>query len=232
VLDRLAHLGLAVADLERSAAFYGDVLGLPPADAGASPVGDGGALAYPVGDAALVLRRPTGRPRGEAHVHYALTAPADALGEWRERLAGLDPHEEEFGSFRSLYVYDPDDHCVEVAAAGEPADADLTGVFEVVLEVRDLAAAERTYRALGFEPVDRGEERRRVRLRGPTDLELWEPQVGLAGARGGVHVDLGFVTDDPAAAAEAVEDGRDREPVSDGVRVFDRDGHALTFRRP
>ena len=38
------------------------------------------------------------------------------------------------------------------------------------------------------------------------ELELGEPQLGLADARGGVHADLGFETADPAAAADAIDE--------------------------
>ena len=70
-----------------------------------------------------------------------------------------------------------------------------------------------------------------MRLRGPFDLELWEPHLGLADARGGVHADLGLRTDDPAAAASALGDGVvSRESVENGVRVREADGHWLTFR--
>lgn len=226
VLSGLARLGLEVESLPAAARLYEERLGLDPRRATDRE------RAYPVGDADLVLRAPGGDPRGGLHVHYAFTAADGSLDAWRTRLADLDPEEVSFGSFRSLYVFDPDRHCVEVATTPGAAAPELNGVFEVVLEVRDLDAAERTYRALGFEVTDRGDERRRVRLRGPTDLELWEPQRGLADARGGIHVDLAFETPDPGAAARAVEDVVDcaeRIPLDDGVRIYDRDCHALTF---
>jgi catechol-2,3-dioxygenase len=109
-------------------------------------------------------------------------------------------------------------------------EAAITDVFEIVLEVEDLPRAESFYRALGFEVVDRGGERRRVRLGGPVDLELWEPQLGIADARGGLHVDVGFATDHPAAAVEAVRDDACAvEEVDVGLRVRDPDGHYVTF---
>jgi catechol 2,3-dioxygenase-like lactoylglutathione lyase family enzyme len=67
----------------------------------------------------------------------------------------------------------------------------VTGVSELVLEVVDLAAAERFYAdVLGFPVVERWEERGAVWvLAGDrTRIGLWTPQVGLAGGRGGVHV--------------------------------------------
>ena len=229
MLTRLTHLALESKDLDAARAFYEDRFGL----ASARETDDEAVL--PVGETELHLRRPTGVPRGGLHTHFAFSAAPGTLPAWRERLADLDPETVDFGGFRSLYVYDPDGNCVEVGIEateerGDPAAP--TGIFEVVLEVADLDAAEATYTALGFEPVDRGESRRRVRLRGPMDLELWEPQLGLADARGGVHVDLGFETADPDAAAEAVAAWTTaREAVDGGVRVRDGDGHWVTFRR-
>ena len=229
MLTRLTHLALEVKDLDAARAFYADRFGLTPARETAE------AVVLSVGETDLYLRRPTGVPRGGLHTHFAFSAAPGALSAWRERLTDLDPQEVDFGGYRSLYVYDPDGNCVEIGCeAGEERAADApTGVFEVVLEVADLDRAEATYTTLGFEPVDRGEERRRVRLRGPMDLELWEPHLGLANARGGVHVDLGFETADPEAAAEAVAAWTTaREAVPDGVRVRDGDGHWVSFTRP
>jgi catechol 2,3-dioxygenase-like lactoylglutathione lyase family enzyme len=223
MLSRLTHLGLEVKYLDRARAFYGNRLRLPVARDTDT------AVEFAVGETTLILRRPRSVPRGGLHTHFAFSTGEAAYGSWRDRLSDLDPDEHTFGSHSSLYVDDPDDHCVEIGGF-EDRGTGLTGIFEVVLEVERLEAAEATYRALGFEPVDRGETRRRVRLRGPMDLELWEPQLGLADARGGVHVDLGFAVEDPAAAADAVSEWTDRrERVEDGVRVRDDDGHYLTF---
>ena len=230
MLTRLTHLALEAKDLDAARAFYEERFGLSPARETDEEV------VLPAGDTELRLRRPNDVPRGGLHTHFAFAAAPGTLPAWRERLAALDPEEVDFGGYRSLYVYDPDGNCVEVGVEesdddGTPPDAAApTGIFEVVLEVADLDTAEATYTALGFEPVDRGASRRRVRLRGPMDLELWEPQLGLADARGGVHVDLGFETEAPAAAADAVAEWTTaREPVDGGVRVRDGDGHWVTF---
>jgi catechol 2,3-dioxygenase-like lactoylglutathione lyase family enzyme len=244
VLDALTHLALEVKYLDRARSFYEERLGLTPARV------DDREVAYEVGATTLICRRPRGVPRGGLHVHYACHA-AGPLAAWRDRLAPLSPASVDFGSYTSLYVDDPDDHCFEVGgtdADGQPSGADpdpdpdpapeLEGVFEVVLEVESLSAAEPRYRSLGFEPVDRGEDRRRVRLSGPVDLELWEPHLGLADARGAVHADVGFATssvDEAVAAADwAVDrvDRRDDDGVGRGVRVRDPDGHWLTFTDP
>lgn len=223
MLSRLAHLGLEVKYLNRARSFYRERLDLPVEHETET------AVELSVGETTLVLRRPRTVPRGGLHTHIAFVTGEDAYESWFDRLSDLDPDEHTFGSHSSLYVDDPDDHCVEIGGFADEG-AGLSGVFEVVLEVEDLSTAERTYRALGFEPVDRGESRRRVRLRGPMDLELWEPQLGLADARGGVHADLGFEVEDPAAAADAVAQWTDRrERIDRGLRVRDDDGHYLSF---
>jgi len=57
------------------------------------------------------------------------------------------------------------------------------------------------------------------------------PHLGIADARGGVHVDLGFETDEPAAALEAVRNriGSLERESNENVVVRDPDGHFLTF---
>lgn len=222
MLDSLSHLALEVKYLDRAREFYTTYLVLPVERESDTEV------VFRAGETELILRRPTSVPRGGLHTHYAFSAPAEEYDDRWKRMERLDPDEHTFGSARSLYVDDPDDHCVEIGEVGEGSG--ITGIFEVVLEVAELDRAEDFYTDLGFEVVDRGTERRRVRLAGPMDLELWEPQLGLADARGGVHVDLGFGTADPDGAMANV---RNRacavERVDGGLRVLDPDGHSLTF---
>ena len=183
----------------------------------------------------LRLRRPEGVPRGGIHTHYAFACPSDAYDHWYERLdVHLELQEVDFGSMRSLYADDPAGNCVEIAGADPPSGSDdlqLTRFFEVVLEVEELPDAESLYVDLGFEVVDRGSNRRRTRLStGTFDLELWEPHLGLADARGGVHVDLGLEAADPVAVTDAVSDRvTKREHLEEGVRIRDRDGHYVTL---
>ena len=223
----ISRLGLEVASLPRAARFYTDAFRLVPVRY------ESDLVAFDVGGTTLALRRPTDTPRGGVHVHYALTAPAREYGRWRARFP--DVEQVTFGDAQSLYPFDPDGHCPEVACFGDRGTG-LTGVFEVVLEVTDLDASEAAYRALGFEPVDRGDARRRVRLRGPADaarpfdLELWEPQLGLADARGGVHVDLGMRVPEPVETARRAFGDVDRARITEtatGVVVRDPDDHRL-----
>ncbi len=231
MLTGLRWLALEAKDLEPARAFYEGALDLPVVEESDEEV------VYAAGDDRLRLRRPSGVPRGGVHTHYALAAPRARYDAWYDRLSGeFDLREHEFGSAKSLYLYDPDGNCVEIAGTGGSTDATdgeptpVTDVFEVVLEVEALDRAESFYRRLGFDPVDRGEDRRRVRLRGPVDLELWEPQLGIADARGGLHVDLGFEAD-PDRVLDAVgERACEVETLDDGVRLRDPDGHWLTVR--
>lgn len=240
VLSTLSWLALDAKYLDRARRFYEGRLGLSPVRT------DDRSVAYAIGETALVLRAPGPVPRGGLHVHYAFTTPQEGYETWEDRFAGLDPEEASFGSYRSLYVDDPDAHCVEVGDNGEPPggpdddsgdgrdsgpdEAPLTGIFEVVLEVESLDRARAFYESLGFEAVDEGTDRPRVRLRGPFDLELWEPHLGLADARGGVHVDLGFdCTDREGAVAAVREEALSVVRVDEGTRVRDPDGHYLTF---
>jgi catechol-2,3-dioxygenase len=187
-----------------------------------------------VGPTDLVLRRPSGVPRGGLHTHYALSVPSGGYDDWWDRLSDtFDLHEETFGPVRSLYFYDTEGNCVELMGSDGGDRRTVTGLVEVVLEVESLDRAETFYRALGMEVVDRGANRKRIRLSaGPFDFELWEPHLGLADARGGVHVDLGF-TADVGDAVEAVRDeALSVERLGDGdVRVCDPDGHYLTFQQ-
>jgi len=231
MLSSLSELALEAHHLGPAADWYETHLGLD---------GDRSdrEARYQVGATTLVLREPSTVPRGGLHVHYALATPEDRYGDWLADLQReLDVVEFDFGSARSLYVDDPDGHCVEIGTGGRGGDASLTGVFEVALEVEDLARAEAFYESLGFDVVDRGDGRERTRLAGPMALELWEPQRGIADARGGVHADLRFETPDPGAAVDAVADracsvetlGDDGADVVAARRVRDPDGHYLTF---
>ena len=221
----LAWLALEVKYLDRASEFYRDHLRLDAVRETDTEV------TLAAGETGLVLRRPTALPRGGLHTHYALSLARDEYDAWYDRLsADFDLDEHTFGDARSLYFYDVEGNCVELGESDESGSG-VVGVFEVVLEVADLDTSVEVYTALGMEIVDRGSDRRRVRLSGEGfDLELWEPQLGLADARGGVHVDCGFRFSDPEAALDAVRDAVGTiERLDEGIRVRDPDGHFLTF---
>jgi catechol-2,3-dioxygenase len=221
-------LALEVKYLDRAVSFYEAFLDLDvrrQADHEA---------ALAAGETALVLRAPGDVPRGGLHTHYALSIPRASYDDWYGRLdERFDLHEEQFGDAKSLYFYDPEGNCVELGQrdVDDPAGG-IAGLFEVVFEVEELERATDFYERLGFEVVDRGGERKRVRMTaGDFDIELWEPQLGLADARGGVHVDLGIRAEDPSEIADRVADAAlNQEALADGVRIRDPDGHYLTFQ--
>ncbi|WP_255149724.1 VOC family protein [Halorarius halobius] len=226
MLDALSYLALEVKYLDEATAFYRDHLELPVRRETEREV------ALAAGGTDLVLRRPESLPRGGLHTHYAFSCPAGGYDEWWDRLSeSFELEEHTFGPVRSLYFYDTEGNCVEVMGRDDGEERTVTGLVEVVLEVADLDRARAFYEALGMETVDEGEARKRVRLTaGPFDFELWEPHLGLADARGGVHVDVGFETSDPERALEAVRDEvTDVAREDGGVRVTDPDGHSLFF---
>ncbi|WP_121821392.1 VOC family protein [Halostella salina] len=225
MLDALRWLALEVKSLDRTRGFYAGTLDLPVRRS------DDREVALGTGDASLILRRPQAIPRGGLHTHFAFAIPHEEYDQWYDRLSrSYDLVEREFGTAKSLYLYDPDGNCVELGQR-DVSGKGIGGIFEVVLEVSDLERATTFYTSLGFEVTDRGEDRRRVRLGGPVDLELWEPQLGIADGRGGVHVDLGFATDgSPGVAVDAVLDRASKVTmIDDDVRITDPDGHHLTF---
>ncbi|MEF8854936.1 MAG: VOC family protein [Haloarculaceae archaeon] len=239
MLSGPAWLALEVKDIERVRPFYESTLGLPVVREDPA----GGEVVFGAGPTDIVLREPGPVPRGGLHVHYAFSIPPASYDDWRAHLAGFDFSEHDFGAMSSLYCYDPAGNCVELGqddsvAGGGTAESGLdgvegpiAGVFEVVLEVEELDRAAHFYERLGFEVVDRGHERRRIRMSaGGLDIELWEPQLGLAEGRGGVHVDLGLETPDPADLATRLSG--EACAVTDpgrGRRVRDRDGHWITL---
>jgi catechol 2,3-dioxygenase-like lactoylglutathione lyase family enzyme len=130
-LAGLHHLTLISSDLERTAAFYGDVLGLTLVEQGRN-ADDPNARHFHFGDAAgspgsLVTFieypvMPEGQVgRGSTH-HFALAVAGDEqIGAWREHLVGRGvPCTDviDRGNCRSLYCRDPDGHIVELATPG------------------------------------------------------------------------------------------------------------------
>ncbi|ELY67427.1 VOC family protein [Natrinema versiforme] len=221
----LSWLALEAKYLEPAAAFYEGELGLSVCERGPREV------VFAAGETDFVLRRPDDLPRGGLHTHFAFSIPETEYDDSWDRLDDeYDLEEAQFGPARSLYLYDPDGNCVELGQQ-DVAGPGIDGIFEVVLEVESLERAREFYEDLGFETVDTGENRKRVRLHGPMALELWEPHLGIADARGGVHVDLGFETDDPSAALAAVRDriGSLERETEEQIVVRDPDDHVLTF---
>ena len=214
----LDWLGLATPDVSELVAYYESTFGLEAID---DPPCPEATVGFSLGDGWLVTRPYTTLPSGGVHTHFAISITESAYDQLYESLD--TPVERTFGGQRSLYHFDPAGHCVEFGE--RPAlDSAVGPIFEVVLEVASLDIAIERYRQLGFEPLDRGSDRPRCRLRGPFDLELWEPHLGIADARGGCHVDLGITVEDANAAAAVL--GQSELPEIDNrLFVRDPDGH-------
>ena len=135
-LTGLHHLTLISADLERSIAFYRDVLGLGIVrDAPSDDDPDTrhvwfGAVDGTPGRLLSVMEYPH-LPAGVTGIgsthHFALAVEsAEELSAWRDYLVGADVECSEIfdrGGFRSLYVRDPDGHVVEIATRLLPTAA-------------------------------------------------------------------------------------------------------------
>ncbi|OWJ67228.1 VOC family protein [Inquilinus limosus] len=129
-IDGLLETALYVADLDRSAAFYEQVLGLPvmlrsprlvALDAGRQGV----LLLFLAGATSEdVVDAPGTIPghEGTGRLHMAFAVPAGSLDAWRQRLAEAGVAlTGEMGWSRggaSLYFSDPDGHVIELATPG------------------------------------------------------------------------------------------------------------------
>jgi glyoxylase I family protein len=127
----LHHVTLICHDLERSVAFYRDLLGLAlvaeehnPDDPAMRHFSLGDAEGRP-GTLVTLLEYPALDPgrvgAGSTH-HFALAIESEAeLVAWRDYLRDRGVACTEIfdrGRFRSLYLRDPDEHIVEIATRG------------------------------------------------------------------------------------------------------------------
>lgn len=106
---RVSHLALRVADLERSARFYGGLLGLPELSRSRDEQGLLRAVWLQAGPAVLMLERELrgrGTSVGSGHV---LALEIEDLAAWRARLTAAGVEIDDTTAF-TLYVRDPDGH--------------------------------------------------------------------------------------------------------------------------
>lgn len=163
----LHHITAISSNLERTKAFYGDLLGMNLVQQGTSPdqpnvpewvwAGQGG-----MGQIRTIQPDPQRGPRarigvGQTH-HFALAVPDDETQlEWRERLiaAGLSvsPVMDRM-YFHSIYTRDPDGHIVELATNGPgfAADEDPAHLGEA-LKLPSWLETHRQQIATGLRPV-------------------------------------------------------------------------------
>ena len=121
---------LYVADLDRAAAFYCEVLGLPlmlnePRLRAFDVAGKGVLLLFRHGETLEPVTFPGGTipPHdGSGPVHMAFQIPTEDLEDWRATLTAHDVAIESEVAWprggHSLYFRDPDGHCLEFATPG------------------------------------------------------------------------------------------------------------------
>jgi catechol 2,3-dioxygenase-like lactoylglutathione lyase family enzyme len=137
-VSRLLETALYVDDLERSARFYEQVLGIGAVDGTAAELETWSRVLRPLklpgGQVLLLFRKGSSATTavlpggtipphgGSGALHLAFAIPADELDGWRERLRSHGvPVEGEMVWPRggtSLYFRDPDGHLVELATPG------------------------------------------------------------------------------------------------------------------
>jgi catechol 2,3-dioxygenase-like lactoylglutathione lyase family enzyme len=116
---KIHHLALRVADLERSAAFYRDVLGLAELERNT----DGAALRsiwLSAGDAVLMIETALRGSPGAAGSGHLLCFAVDDLEDWKRRLGAAGVAIEDQTGY-TLYVSDPDGHRVGLTVYPAPA---------------------------------------------------------------------------------------------------------------
>ena len=129
-LSRVLETALYVADLDRAAAFYADVMGLPCIHADhrmrAFDVGGNGVLLlFPQGGSLQPVETPGGSipPHdGSGPMHVAFSISKDELESWQDHLqsvgVALEGRTQWPRGGVSVYFRDPDNHLLEIATPG------------------------------------------------------------------------------------------------------------------
>jgi catechol 2,3-dioxygenase-like lactoylglutathione lyase family enzyme len=118
-VDHLDHVALRVRDVEASAAWYGEVLGMQPAFEG---MWGGVPTMLALGPTFLALFPAAGRakangsPRCVCMDHLAFRADPENFARAREELPrrGIPVEFQDHGASHSIYFADPDGHRVEI----------------------------------------------------------------------------------------------------------------------
>jgi len=109
MISGLNHLTIAVSNLDRSLAFYIDLLGMN----GHARWDNGAYLS--AGTLWLCLSRGEPAPRRD-YTHFAFTVPADGFAAFCSQLidAGVEIWKDNSSEGDSLYLLDPDGHQLEI----------------------------------------------------------------------------------------------------------------------
>ena len=120
-IERIDHLNITVADIDRSREFYERVLGLKT-----EMIGEGRAAMY-FGqqkihlDAADRANAMSGEKRMPAHICFITESPVDEVLAQLERCGvpvrmGPGPRAGAIGTIQSVYIDDPDQNSIEIAS--------------------------------------------------------------------------------------------------------------------
>lgn len=118
-IERIDHLNLTVADIDRSLEFYGRVLGMR-----SEKIGEGRAAIYFGSqkihlDAAGGAMAASGEKRQPAHICFVTETPVGEIAAHLEecgvpvRMQG--PRAGAVGTIQSLYIDDPDRNSIEIS---------------------------------------------------------------------------------------------------------------------
>jgi catechol 2,3-dioxygenase-like lactoylglutathione lyase family enzyme len=119
-IERIDHLNLTVADIDRSLEFYRQVLGME-----GKHIGEGRAALH-FGqqkihlDAAGGAMAMSGEKRLPAHICFITEAPIEEIMAHLERCGvpvrmGPGPRDGAIGTIQSVYIDDPDHHSIEIS---------------------------------------------------------------------------------------------------------------------
>ncbi len=120
-IERIDHLNLTVADIDRSVEFYKRVLGMT-----AESIGEGRAALY-FGQQKIHLdavggpMAMSGEKRMPAHICFITEAPVGEVMAHLERCSvpvrmGPGPRAGAIGTIQSVYIDDPDQNSIEISS--------------------------------------------------------------------------------------------------------------------
>lgn len=109
-IKNVNHITLACTDIEKSFAFYRDVLGFKPL-----VKWDKGAY-FLVGDSWFCLNVDSNREPNQCYTHYAFTVDYNDFDEMSDRIISSSAYvfKDNTSPGESLYFLDPDDHKLEI----------------------------------------------------------------------------------------------------------------------
>jgi catechol 2,3-dioxygenase-like lactoylglutathione lyase family enzyme len=126
-IEALDHVGLNVADVDRSIAWYQDVLGLTRVHQdvwGDFPAvlvaGGSGVALFPSEGTSTSAPSRDGTDMSHVGFRTSRRGLEQAKAEIRDR--GIDYHEGDYGIAWSIYFDDPDGHQIEITTYEAPAD--------------------------------------------------------------------------------------------------------------